>query len=114
MLRLRHGIRHLRHLVLDTLRTQREDRTLHYWRDKSGREIDFVIKRPGQKADAIECKINPDRFDSEALLVFRAEYPEGDNYVLSPAVKAPYSRRHGGHVVRYCGLDSLPWARGRG
>jgi len=98
------------HLALDTLRTQAEDRTLHYWRDKSGREIDFVIKRPQQKADAIECKVNPDRFDPEALLVFRAEYSEGDNYVLSPAIKVPYPRRHGGQVVHYCGLGHLPWA----
>jgi len=98
------------HLVLDALRTQTDDRRLFYWRDKSGREIDFVIKRAGQKADAIECKVNPDRFDAEALLVFRAEYPEGDNYVLSPGVRTPYQRRHGGRAVRYRGLDHLPWA----
>jgi predicted AAA+ superfamily ATPase len=32
------------HLVLDILRTVIDDQKLFYWRDKSGREIDLVIK----------------------------------------------------------------------
>ena len=97
------------HLVLDTLRTGMDYRTIYYWRDKSGREVDFVMKGSGQQVDTIECKINPDRFDFNSLAVFRANYPEGRNYVVSPVVKTPYQQRFGKLVVRYCNVNHLPW-----
>ncbi len=90
------------HLVLDSLRAQVADRDLCFWRDKSGREIDFVIRRPGRRVDAVECKVNPDRFDPASLAVFREHYPEGRNYVVSPVVGTPYTRRHGDLSVAYC------------
>jgi predicted AAA+ superfamily ATPase len=82
------------HLVLDTLRTVVDDHNLFYWRDKSGREMDFVIKGGRQQSDAIECKINPDQFDPAHLIIFRSLYPEGKNYVLSPNIKSSYQRRY--------------------
>src|SRR3989339_1253447 len=97
------------HLVLDTLRTGMDYRTIYYWRDKSGREVDFVMKGSGQQVDTVECKINPDRFDFNSLAVFRANYPEGKNYVVSPVVKTPYQQRFGKLVVRYCNVNHLPW-----
>ena len=97
------------HLVLDALRAGIDGRNLHYWRDKAGREVDFVVKCSGQRADAIECKANPDAFEAASLAAFRAEYPEGKNLLLSPLVKTPYERRHGGPLVRYGSLDVLPW-----
>lgn len=97
------------HLVLDTLRTGMDNRTIYYWRDKSGREVDFVMKGSGQQVDTVECKINPDRFDFNSLAVFRANYPEGRNYVVSPVVKTPYQQRFGKLVVRYCNVNHLPW-----
>lgn len=96
------------HLVLDTLRTFEDDGNLYYWRDKSGREVDFVIKRAGRKTDAVECKVNPDQFDPGHLTVFRDLYPTGDNYVVSPAVKTPYKRRQGNLEILYCSLEHLP------
>jgi predicted AAA+ superfamily ATPase len=48
------------HLVLDVLRASVGSEKLFYWRDKSGREVDFVV-RQGRQAHAIECKVNPDR-----------------------------------------------------
>ena len=83
------------HLVLDTLRTVVDDRRLFYWRDKSGREVDFVIKGVREQSDAIECKINPDHFDPAHLALFRSLYPGGKNYVLSPNIKSSYERRYG-------------------
>jgi predicted AAA+ superfamily ATPase len=95
------------HLVLDTLRTVVDDHTLRYWRDKSGREVDFVIRGSRQQADAIECKINPDRFDPAHLAVFRSLYPGGKNYVVSPAVKASYQRRYGEQTVHFISIEQL-------
>ncbi len=83
------------HLALDTLHTVVDDGALFYWRDKSGREVDFVVRGARQKADAIECKINPDSFDPAHLNAFRSLYPEGRNYVLSPHIKSSYQRRYG-------------------
>lgn len=97
------------HLVLDTLRTVTENRTIYYWRDKTGREVDFVIKGNGRQVDAVECKINPDRFEPESLTVFRENYLEGKNYVVSPAVKTPYQQRFGKLMIRYCNVNHLPW-----
>jgi uncharacterized protein len=92
------------HMVLDELRTQLDNRDLYFWRDKSGREVDFIVKGPRQQVDAIECKINPERFKPDDLDVFRSLYPEGKNRVLSPAVKAPYRRRYGNMVVEFSSM----------
>lgn len=95
------------HLVLDTLRTAVDNHDLFYWRDKSGREVDFVIKRARQQSDVIECKINPDYFDPAHLTVFRSLYPEGKNYVLSPNIKSPYQRRYGKLKVDFVSIKQI-------
>jgi hypothetical protein len=97
------------HLVLDTLRSETDDRNLYFWRDKSGREVDFVIKRGAQYVDAIECKINPDRFEPDSTAAFRESYAEGDNYVISPYIKTPYQRRYGELTVRFRNMNQLSW-----
>jgi len=95
------------HLVLDVLRAAIGGEGLHFWRDKSGREVDFVVRR-GREVDAMECKINPDRFDPESLTIFRASYPNGLNYLVCPGTGAPYDRRFGPVTVRVTGtLDLL-------
>jgi len=95
------------HLVLDTLRTLVDDHHLFYWRDKSGREADFVVKGGRQQSDAIECKINPDHFDPAHLTVFRSLYPEGKNYVLSPNIKSFYQRRYGKLKVNFISIKQV-------
>jgi hypothetical protein len=95
------------HLVLDTLRTAFGDSNLFYWRDKSGREVDFVIKGSRQKADAIECKINPDRLHPASLGIFRSLYPEGRNFVVSPNIKSAYQRRYGDLRVNFIPIQGL-------
>ncbi|HEQ60653.1 MAG TPA: ATP-binding protein, partial [Firmicutes bacterium] len=42
------------HLVLDELRVSYPNRAIHYWRDKSRREIDFAIDRGRNVVDAVE------------------------------------------------------------
>ncbi len=95
------------HLVLDVLRTVNDERNLYYWRDKTGREVDFAVKGKGRQIDAIECKISPDGFSPGSLSFFRGLYPEGNNYVVSPAVKIPYRRKHGALAVQYCSVNDL-------
>ena len=93
------------HLVLDTLRAFFHPSKLYYWRNKSGKEIDFVVRNQ-QSVHAIECKINPDEFDPKALIVFRQAYREGDNFVLSPYVPIPFSRVYNDINVEFCSPEN--------
>ncbi len=93
------------HLVLDEMRARVDERTIGYWRDKSGRELDFVVKRSQGVVDVLECKASPDNFDPEGLRVFRAQYPKGSNFVASPWIDVPYTRRYGDLVVT-CGTPA--------
>ena len=93
------------HLVLDMLRTLEGENTVYYWQDKSGREIDFVIKRDRNSVDTIECKINPAKYSSTALDEFRKLYPDGRNYCICPYVKEAYSSRHNQHLIEYWPLN---------
>lgn len=81
------------HLVLDTLRAAGFDSKIAYWRDKSGREIDFVLRRDNRNIDAIECKISPKNFDLELFKHFRSLYPHGKNWVVCPLEDETYERQ---------------------
>lgn len=87
------------HLVLEFLQARAHDRRVQYWRDASGREVDFVIPRGRDEVDAIECKWDPAEFDATALRLFRTYYPRGGNYVLSPISGPGYPKRAGGLEV---------------
>jgi predicted AAA+ superfamily ATPase len=100
------------HLVLDELRARVDERTIGYWRDKSGRELDFVVKRPRGEVDVYECKVNPDNFDPAGLRVFRSQYPRGKNFVTGPWIEIPYDRRYGDLAVR-CGAPADLLSPGR-
>ena len=94
------------HLVLDILRAATGGEGLYYWRNKSGREVDFVVRKGG-RVDTVECKINPDRFEPDSLIAFRALYPRGRNYLVCPRVAEPYSCRVGRMALRVCGCREL-------
>lgn len=94
------------HLVLDILRAETGGEGLFYWRDKSGREVDFVVRR-GRGVDAVECKMNPDRFDPYSLSVFRQSYPSGRNLLVCPGIQEAYDCRYVGLVVRVVGVRDL-------
>ena len=79
------------HLVLDTLIAATVPR-LHFWRDKQQREVDFVVPRGRDAVDAIECKWKPDAFEARGLAAFRADYPNGRNYLVSPLNGPAYDR----------------------
>ena len=95
------------HLVLDTLRVFFDEHSLYYWRDKSGREIDFVIIGQNGRTDTIECNINPDQFDPANLSIFRSLYPGGNNHVVSPRIKTPYVKRFGKLSVNFIPMGNV-------
>ncbi len=89
------------HLVLDTLRAAGYGSHIGYWRDKNGREIDFVLRRERDCVDTIECKMDPNRFDSSSLEEFRRLYPKGNNWLVSPQIDAAFLRRLKNLDVRF-------------
>ncbi|MCM2358923.1 MAG: ATP-binding protein [Geobacteraceae bacterium] len=95
------------HLVLEHLQASFPDTPLRYWRDKGGREVDFVLTLRRDEVDAIECKWDPGAFDPSALKLFRTWYPKGRNYLVSPSGVPAYSRRYGDLEVRICTPSEL-------
>jgi predicted AAA+ superfamily ATPase len=89
------------HLVLDELHAQFPDREVRFWRDKSFREIDFILPAGRGTCDAIECKWNPDHFSPDHLHEFRRLYPKGRNLVASPGIGHAYRRHFGGMDVLF-------------
>lgn len=95
------------HLVLDTLRSDFPSDQIHYWRDKTGREIDFVIPRNAPYIDVFECKMNPDNVDFESLREFRTIYPQGRNYLVAPFVKESYRFSRDNFVIDVTPLRTI-------
>lgn len=72
-----------------------------FWRDKQQREVDFVVPRGRDAADAIECKWRPQAFETRGLAAFRASYPKGKNYLVSPLNGPAYDRVQNGLEVKF-------------
>jgi len=94
-------------LVLDELRAVHPPEAIHYWRDKSQREVDFVVEHRDGRADAVEAKVSPEAFDADALKTFRSLYPRGANYLVCPFVKESYTLRRAGMTVKVCGTSEV-------
>lgn len=96
------------HLVLGELRGRFQDLKIHYWRDKRGHEIDFVLLR-NRKLEpvAIECKWSASRFDPAHLRAFRRRYPDGKNYVVAGDVDRDFDRDYGELTVSFVSLAGL-------
>jgi hypothetical protein len=95
------------HLVLEHLQAHLPDLPIRYWRTKTGREIDFVLARSRERVDALECKWDPAEFDSVSLREFRAHYPKGRNFLVTPRESPPYAKRFGGLEVTVCNPGGL-------
>lgn len=95
------------HLVLDALRAAGSEQQICYWRDKTGRELDFVLSRGTKRVDVIECKVSADRFDPGVLLYFRSLYPQGENWVITPHDDSGFTRRVRGLKVHVGGISQI-------
>lgn len=96
------------HLVLNELRGNFQELKLHYWRDKRGHEIDFILlANRKEEVVAIECKWSADQFDSRNLNLFRKRYPKGNNYVVAADVDRDFERDDKGLSVLFVSLNGL-------
>ena len=90
------------HLVLEYLLAYGHQWKIHYWRDASGREIDFIISRNHNEVDTIECKWDPAQFEPAAVKLFRSYYPPGKNYLLCPLSVPGYQKKVSGLDIYVC------------
>jgi predicted AAA+ superfamily ATPase len=90
------------HLVFEHLQAHLPELPAQYWRDKAGREVDFVIAHSRDQVDAIECKWDAAEFDPAGLRAFRARYPAGSNYLVCPLSVPAYPKRVGELEIRVC------------
>ena len=95
------------HFVLNEIQGVLQKRTVQYWRDKRGHEVDFVYEGRKEEPVAIECKWSADDFDSRGLLAFRRQYPSGKNYVVAADVTRSYLRKYNEVSIQFVNLSSL-------
>jgi uncharacterized protein len=94
------------HLVLETLQSI-PAAEIGFWRDKDGRELDFVLPRARDACHVIECKWSSETAYPKSLKAFREAYPRGRNFVVSPRRNPPLTRTVQGVEVTFLGLDHL-------
>jgi hypothetical protein len=75
--------RYWEHLVLNELLAYVDRENIHYWRDKSKNEVDFVVKLRGRPPIAIECKWSAAQRNDKSLLKFREIHPDGENLLVA-------------------------------
>jgi predicted AAA+ superfamily ATPase len=95
------------HFVLNEIQGVLQARTIRYWRDKRGHEVDFVYSKRGQAPAAIECKWSADEFDPSNLQAFRRQYPAGKNYAVANDLTRGYRRAYGDIEVQLLSLCAL-------
>jgi len=95
------------HFVLNELHAHLQTRQIHYWRDKRGHEIDFVLARRNQPPTAIECKWSASDFDPSNVMAFRRHYRKGKTFVVSTDVDRSYHRSSGEIEITFVNLESL-------
>ena len=95
------------HYVLNEVNSRGLTGRLHYWRDKSGHEVDFVWIKAGEPPIAIECKWSADNADIKNIRIFRKRYPRGANIIVAQDIERSYSRSIAGLEFSFVNLDGL-------
>lgn len=95
------------HCVLNEIQGFAQNRPVHYWRDKRGHEVDFVLVGRQRLVIAVECKWNSSAFNPVNLIAMRKRHPGGKNFVVSSDVTKPFKRHFGDLEVEFLGLDGI-------
>lgn len=101
------------HCVLNQLHAHLQTRSINYWRDKSGAEIDFVIGSSENTVHAIECKFSvlseaqSPKSIAKNFGAFRNHYAKGENYVVAFNIDAPFTRKFGDLSITFVDVKNL-------
>jgi predicted AAA+ superfamily ATPase len=95
------------HFVLNEIHSRLQTRRVHYWRDKRGHEVDFVMAPTRAGAVSIECKWSTSDFDPRNLVAFHTQYPQSTLLVVGHDIDRPYVRSYRGIRVTFVSLQGL-------
>ncbi len=95
------------HFVLNEIQARLQTRRVHYWRDKKGHEVDFVLSPRGEKPILVEAKWSDSDFDSTSLQTFRQLYPGTKNLVVCSNITESYLRKFATVKVQFVNLTQL-------
>ena len=95
------------HYVLNELHNILRTRDISYWREKSGREIDFIIKKGSSASFAIECKWSSKDFDAKGMLAFHEAYPEARLVLVARNEDKPYRKKFKNADITITGIAHL-------
>jgi predicted AAA+ superfamily ATPase len=95
------------HYVLNELHARLQTRHIHYWRDKQGHEVDFVLARRGEPPLAIECKWSANDFDAKSLKSFASRYPKAQHFVVAQDVDRAFTKRFDSLEVKFSSLNAF-------
>jgi len=95
------------HLVLNEICGRTQSRRIHYWRDKQGHEVDFVLNGKAGRLLAIECKWSQKEFSPRNLKIFIKRHPRAECLAVCADAGAPITRDYDGLSVTYLGLPEL-------
>jgi predicted AAA+ superfamily ATPase len=95
------------HFVLNEIAAQAGMPGLRYWRDKRGREVDFIWQARGRQPLAIECKWSAGDFDPANLLEFARHYPKSSLLVVSTDARPSFVREYQTGRVQFTDLCGL-------
>lgn len=101
------------HCILNEIHGHLQTRSINYWRDKRGNEIDFILRQKEDSIAAIECKFTSSSTDvrSSALVknfqAFRQSYPEGDNFVVSSNIERSFKKKFGDITLSFVKVQDL-------
>jgi len=99
----------LEHLVLGEIAARFGTSRLHYWRDKAGHEVDFVLEI-GRRRElvAIECKSSAASLDPAGLAALRRRHPRGRNLCVTLRSTETFTKRFGELEVEHVPYLELP------
>ena len=93
--------------MLNELHARLDRKQIHYWRDKRGHEVDFILHHRKTAPVAVECKWNSVHFEPDGIAAFRRIYGDGVNLVVAGDVAQSYKKHFGDLEVEFHSADSL-------
>ena len=94
-----------------------QTRSINYWRDKQGHEIDFVFRnRSNNSLATIECKFTSasttlSRSGFTAIVnnmkAFRNYYPQGKNYVVASDIEVSFEKHFNDLTISFVNTQEL-------
>lgn len=99
-------------IVLNEIHGHLQTRSVHYWRDKKGHEIDFILpSKSNNSVVAIECKFTKGQDQladiGKNIEAFRNIYPQGENFVVSSDIDTSFKRNYSGLTITFVNPKDL-------